>query len=73
MKYQKTTPAEQSRTLEEIGQALLKEFQKTKYESQYITEIKEINQVNNEIVWDYDQKFKDVMGQLTSYIPDEQH
>jgi hypothetical protein len=73
MKYQTTTPAGQSRTLEEIGQALLKEFQKPKSESQYITEMKEIKKVQNETVWDYDQRFKYVMGRLTFQIPDEQH
>jgi hypothetical protein len=73
MKYQTTTPTGQSRTLAEIGQALLKEFWKLKSESQYITELKEIKQVQNETVWDYDQRFKDVMGRLTFHIPDEQH
>jgi hypothetical protein len=29
--------------------------------------------VQNETVWDYDQRFKDVMGRLTFHIPDEQH
>jgi hypothetical protein len=59
--------------LEEIGQALLKEFWKPKYESQYITELKEIKQIQTETVWDYDHRFKDVMGRLTFHIPDEQH
>jgi hypothetical protein len=65
MKFQKTTPTKKSRTLAEIGQALLKEFRKSKSQSQYITELKEIKQVKNETVWDYDQRFKDVMGMLT--------
>jgi hypothetical protein len=29
--------------------------------------------VQNETVWDYDQRFKDVMGRLTFHIPDEKH
>jgi hypothetical protein len=73
MKYETTTPSRKSRTLAEIGQALLKEFKKLKFELQYITELKEIKEVNNEIVWDYDQRFKDVMGRLTFYIPNEKH
>ena len=40
MKYQSTTPAGQSRKLEEIGQALLNEFLKLKLESWYIIEVK---------------------------------
>jgi hypothetical protein len=39
MKYQTTTLVGQSKTLVEIGQDLLKEFQKPNYESQYITEL----------------------------------
>jgi hypothetical protein len=39
-----------------------------KYESQYITELKEIKQVQTESVWDYDQIFKDLMGRLTFQI-----
>jgi hypothetical protein len=73
MKLQSTTPIGQARTLAEIRQALLKEFKKPKSESQYITELKEIKQVQNESVWDYDQRFKDLMGRLTFQIPDQQH
>jgi hypothetical protein len=73
MKLQSTTPTGQARTLAEIRQALLKEFKKPKSESQYITELKEIKQVQTESVWDYDQCFKDLMGRLTFQIPDQQH
>jgi len=51
----------------------LKGFKKLKFESQYITELKEIKQVQNESVWDYDQCFKDLMGRLTFQILDQQH
>jgi hypothetical protein len=40
MKYHTTTLEGQSRTLEKNEQALLKEFQKLKCESQYIKEMK---------------------------------
>jgi hypothetical protein len=73
MKLQSTTIPGQTRTLLEITQALLKEFKKPKFESQYITELKEIKQVQNESVWEFDQRFKDVMGRLTFQIPDQQH
>jgi hypothetical protein len=73
MKYHTTTRARYSRTLENIKQALLKEFRKLKSESQYITKMKEIKQVHIESVWDYDHRFEDVMRRLTFHIPDEQH
>jgi hypothetical protein len=73
MKYQTTTPVGQTRTLADVRQALLKEFQKPKSESQCITELKEIKQIVNESVWDYDQRFKILKDRLTFQIPDEQH
>jgi hypothetical protein len=51
----------------------LKEFKKPNSESHYITELKEIKQVQTESVWDYDQHFKDLMGRLTFQILDQQH
>jgi hypothetical protein len=73
MKLQSITPTGQARTLAEIKKALLKEFKNPKSESQYITELKEIKQVQTKSVWDFDQRFKDVMGRLTFQIPDQQH
>jgi hypothetical protein len=73
MKLQSTILAGQVRTLAEIQQALLKEFKKPKFESQYIIKLKEIKQVKNDSVWDYDQRFKDLMGRLTFQIMDQQH
>jgi hypothetical protein len=35
--------------------------------------LKEIKQVQNESIWDYDQRFKDVMGRLKFHIPNQQH
>jgi hypothetical protein len=63
----------QARTLADIRKSLLKEFQKPKSESQCITELKEIKQLQNESVWDFDQRFKILMDRLTFQIPDEQH
>jgi hypothetical protein len=73
MKLQSTMLTGQAMTLIEIIQALLKEFKKPKSESQYITELKEIKQVQTKSVWDYDQHFKDLMGRLTFYIHYQQH
>jgi hypothetical protein len=44
-----------------------------KSKSQYITKLKEIKQVHIELVWDYDKRFKDLMGRLTFQIPDQLH
>jgi hypothetical protein len=64
MNLHSTTPIGQARKLSEIRQALLKEFKNPKYESWYITEMKEIKHVQNESVCDYDQRFKDLMGRM---------
>ena len=47
-----------AKTLDEIQKGLLEEFKKPKSEAQYITELKEIKQFPNEMVWDFDQRFK---------------
>jgi hypothetical protein len=73
MNLQRITPTVQGRYLEDIKQALLKEFKKTKLESQYITKLKEIKQVQTKSVWDFNQRFKDVMGILNFQILDQQH
>jgi len=54
-----------SRNLEKIKLAFLNEFRNSKYEFQYIKNLKEIKIVQNETVWDFDQIFKDAMGRLT--------
>jgi hypothetical protein len=73
MNMQNTKPTGQARTLVEIRQALLKYFKKPKSKSQYIIEIKEIKQVQTKSVWDFDQRFKDIMGRLNFQIHDQQH
>jgi hypothetical protein len=52
---------------------LLKEFKKPKSESWYIIELKETKQVQMESVWDFNQRFKDLMGRFTFQIPDQKH
>jgi hypothetical protein len=58
MIYQTMKPTGHTRTLVEVSQALLKEFQNPKSQSQCINKLKEINNIVNESVWDYDQRFK---------------
>jgi len=55
----------QPKTLNEIQMALIVEFKKPKSESQCIIEIKEIKQLNSEPTWDFDQRFKVLMGQVS--------
>jgi len=57
----------------EVRQALLKEFQKPKSDSQCIIEMKEIKRIVNESVWDYNQRFKILKDRLAFQIPDEHH
>ena len=73
MKLQSTTILGQARTLANIREALLKEFKEPKSESWYITELNKIKQVKTEFVWEFDQRFKYVMGRLKFQIPDQQH
>ena len=44
---------------------LISEFKKPKSESQCITELKEIKQKPIEMVWEFDQKFKTLLDQVS--------
>jgi len=63
----------QHKSLDDITNALITEFKKPKSESQCITELKEIKQLSNKTVWDFDQRFKVLMGQVSFSIPDAEH
>ena len=63
----------QSPTLDEIKEAIIKEFKKPKSESQSITELKEIQQRRNKSVWDFDQRFKVLLDQVSFTISPAQH
>ena len=58
----------QARTLAEENDALTAEFKKPKSKSQCITEIKEIKQKLTETVWEFDQKFKTLLDQVSFVI-----
>ena len=49
------------------------EFGKPKSESQCITEIKEIKQLPMESIWDFDQRFKNLMAKFSFQMSDIQH
>ena len=62
-----------TKTLDEIRKGLLKEFKKPKTKAQYITKMKEIKQFPNEMVWDFDQRFKTLMAWVNFDMSDIQH
>ena len=69
MKYTSVVP----RTLVQVRTAMIKEFKKPKSESQCITELKDIKQLPTESVWDFDQKFKALIDQVSFEFAPEQH
>ena len=64
-----STSTQQPKTVQEIKDELKKEFKKPKSESQCITELKEIKQMPHELVWDFDQRFKTLLGQVNFEFP----
>ena len=52
---------------------MIKEFKRPKSESQCITELKDIKQLPLESVWDFDQKFKALIDQVSFEFAPEQH
>ena len=52
---------------------MILEFKKMQYESQCITEIKEIKQASTESLWDFDQRFKMLMAKVSFQMSDVQH
>jgi hypothetical protein len=59
--------------LNEIKNALVAEFKKPKSKSQAITELKEIKKRIVEPIFEFDQRFKTLMGRLNFQIPDEKN
>ena len=52
---------------------MIKEFKKPKSESQCIIELKDIKQLPTESVWDFDQKFKALIDQVSFEFAPLQH
>ena len=63
----------QNYVLADIKKAMIKEFKKPKSESQSISELKEIQQKRGESIWDFDQRFKVLLDQVSFTIGLEQH
>ena len=53
--------------------ALIGEFKKPKLESQCITKLKEIKQKLTESGWEFDQKFKTLLDEVSFDIATQQH
>jgi hypothetical protein len=68
-----STNTQQPKTIQEIKDELKKEFKKPKSESQCIMELKEIKDMPHELVWDFDQRFKTLLGQVNFEFPTQQH
>ena len=62
MRFTQVPQGGTTKTLDERYTSLFEEFKKPKFESQYITELKEIKQFPNETIWDFDQWFKTLMA-----------
>ena len=69
MKFSST----QNHVLADIKTTMIKEFKKPKSESQCITELKDIQQKRVELVWDFDQRFKVLLDQVSFTIGPKQH
>ena len=53
------------KTLDEIQTRLFEEYKKPKSKVQYIIGLKEIKKFPNEMIWDFDQRFKTLMARVT--------
>ena len=69
MKFSST----QNHVLADIKAAMIKEFKKPKSQSQCIIKLKEIQQRRGESVWDFDQRFKVLLDQVSFTIGPVQH
>ena len=58
------------KTLDQIREGLIDEFRNPKFESQCITQIKDINKLPTEFVWDFDQRFKKLMDKVSFQMLD---
>ena len=62
-----------TRTLTNIKNLLINEFQKLSSEDQYMNDMIEILQKPGESVWEIDQQFKRLKGKLKYLMTDLQH
>jgi hypothetical protein len=67
------SPPGTTRTIGDIKNLLINEFQKPSSEDQYMNEMIEIRQKPGESVWEIDQRFKRLKGKLKYVMTDMQH
>ena len=65
MKFSIVPAGNPEKTLDGIRLMMICEFIKTKYESQCIIKIKEIKHLLTKSVWDFDQRFKNLMAKVS--------
>jgi hypothetical protein len=63
----------QPKALNGIKTKFSAEFKNPKLDSRCITDLKEIKQKVNELVWEFDQRFKTLIGYLSFQILDDKH
>ena len=73
MRFTRVPQGGTAKTLDEIKIGLFEEFKKLKSEAQYITELKKIKQLPNEMIWDFDQRFKTLMDRVSFQMSNAQH
>jgi hypothetical protein len=66
-------PPGTTKMIADIKKLLTNEFQKPSSEDQYMNEMIEIRQKPRESIWDIDQRFKRMKGNLKYLMTDMQH
>ena len=61
------------KTMAQIQSLMIDEFKKPNSEQKCINEIKYMNQSPNEIVWDFEQRFKNLIHRVSFQIPNAQN
>jgi hypothetical protein len=70
--YENSAPG-MTRTLTDIKNSLINEFQKLSSEDQYMNEMIEIRKKMRDSIWENDQRFKQLKGKLKYPMTDMQH
>ena len=73
MKFSNVSIENAQKALDEIKVGLANEFTKPKSDSQCIIELKEIKKLSYELVWDFDQRFNNLMARVSFQMSNVQH
>jgi hypothetical protein len=66
-------PPRTTKTISDIKNLLINEFQKPSLEDQYMNEMIEIRQKPRESIWEIDQRFKQLKGKMKYFMTDMKH